>query len=109
MRQLIRILSGSIAVTLLGVGLSACDSSEADPRLEPPLVRIATVKPAASSERAFTGVISARIQSNLGFRVGGKIIERLVDTIFNCPGRQARFRRIDGGAGSRLVAMQQSE
>jgi RND family efflux transporter MFP subunit len=32
------------------------------------------------SERAFTGVISARIQSNLGFRVGGKIIERLVDT-----------------------------
>jgi RND family efflux transporter MFP subunit len=38
------------------------------------------VEPAAPSERAFTGVISARIQSNLGFRVGGKIIERLVDT-----------------------------
>ena len=80
MRQLIRILSGGIAVALLGVGLSACDPTEADPRLEPPLVRIATVEPAAPSERAFTGVISARIQSNLGFRVGGKIIERLVDT-----------------------------
>ena len=80
MRQLIKILSGGISVALLGVGLSACDPTEADPRLEPPLVRIATVEPAAPSERAFTGVISARIQSNLGFRVGGKIIERLVDT-----------------------------
>jgi RND family efflux transporter MFP subunit len=80
MRQLIKILSGGVAVALLGVGLSACDQSKADPRLEPPLVRVATVQPAAPSERAFTGVISARIQSNLGFRVGGKIIERLVDT-----------------------------
>ena len=80
MRQFTRILSGGISIALLGVGLSACDPTEADPRLEPPLVRIATVEPAAPSERAFTGVISARIQSNLGFRVGGKIIERLVDT-----------------------------
>ena len=80
MRQFTGILSGGIAVALLGMGLSACDPTEADPRLEPPLVRVATVQPAASSERAFTGVISARIQSNLGFRVGGKIIERLVDT-----------------------------
>src|SRR6476619_1203934 len=80
MRQFTRILSGGISIALLGVGLSACDPTEADPRLEPPLVRIATVQPATSSERAFTGVISARIQSNLGFRVGGKIIERLVDT-----------------------------
>jgi len=80
MRQLIRLLSGGVAVALLGVVLSACDPTEADPRQEPPLVRVATVQPAAASERAFTGVISARIQSNLGFRVGGKIIERLVDT-----------------------------
>jgi hypothetical protein len=47
MRQLLRILSGGIAVALLGVGLSACDPTEADPRLEPPVVRIATVEPAA--------------------------------------------------------------
>src|SRR4029077_16733080 len=81
MRQLIRILSGGIAVALLGVGLSACDPTEAaDPRLDPQVGRVATAEPAAPSERAFTGVISARIQSNLGFRVGGKIIERLVDT-----------------------------
>ena len=30
---------------------------------DPPLVRVATVQPAAYSERAFTGVISARIRS----------------------------------------------
>jgi RND family efflux transporter MFP subunit len=53
---------------------------EKDVRLEPPLVRVTTVVPAAQAERAFTGVISARVQSNLGFRVAGKIIERMVDT-----------------------------
>ncbi|HBN6246054.1 TPA: biotin/lipoyl-binding protein, partial [Clostridioides difficile] len=29
--------------------------------------------------RSFTGTIAARVQSNLGFRVPGKIVERLVD------------------------------
>ena len=80
MRQFTRILSGGIAIALLCMGLSACDPTEADPRLEPPLVRIADGAAGRLSERAFTGVISARIQSNLGFRVEGKIIERLVDT-----------------------------
>ena len=33
----------------------------------------------AGSERGFTGIIGARVQSNLGFRVAGKIVERLVN------------------------------
>jgi RND family efflux transporter MFP subunit len=52
---------------------------ETDPRLGPQLVQIAVAKPAGAAERAFTGVISARVQSNLGFRVPGKVIERFVD------------------------------
>jgi RND family efflux transporter MFP subunit len=32
------------------------------------------------SERGFTGIIGARVQSSLGFRVPGKIVERLVNT-----------------------------
>src|SRR5207247_7962327 len=32
------------------------------------------------ADPAFTGVVSARVQSNLGFRVPGKITSRLVDT-----------------------------
>jgi hypothetical protein len=45
MRQRIRLLSGGIAVALVGLGLRACDQTEADPRLEPALVRIARVEP----------------------------------------------------------------
>jgi RND family efflux transporter MFP subunit len=35
--------------------------------------------PAAESDRHFTGAVAARVQSNLGFRVPGKIVKRLVD------------------------------
>ncbi len=67
-------------VLVATLALTACRLDEKDVRLEPPLVHVTTVMPAAPAERAFTGVISARVQSNLGFRVAGKIIERMVDT-----------------------------
>ena len=67
-------------IVFVSVGLAGCTPSEADPRTDVPLVRAATVRPAEASERSYTGVIAARVQSNLGFRVPGKIIERLVDT-----------------------------
>jgi len=74
---------GSAAVLVLGpateIGSQPSRAAEIDPRLRPQLVRIAMVKPAGASERAFTGIISARVQGNLGFRVPGKVIERLVD------------------------------
>src|SRR4051795_8101282 len=60
-------------------GAALAGAGENDPRQQPPLVEIAVVKPAKAPERAFTGVISARVQSNLGFRVPGKVVERLVD------------------------------
>ena len=50
-----------------------------DPRQEPPIVRLVTAARVTGSERGFTGIIGARVQSNLGFRVPGKIVERLVD------------------------------
>jgi RND family efflux transporter MFP subunit len=50
-----------------------------DPRQGSQLVQVAIAKPAIASERVFTGVIAARVQSNLGFRVPGKVVERLVD------------------------------
>jgi RND family efflux transporter MFP subunit len=73
----------SVAVAtlaLISAGVAGCKPSEADPRTGVPLVRIATVHLADAAERSYTGVIAARVQSNLGFRVSGKIIERLVDT-----------------------------
>jgi RND family efflux transporter MFP subunit len=54
-------------------------SAVGDPRQETPIVRLATAAPVTGSERGFTGIIGARVESNLGFRVPGKIVERLVD------------------------------
>jgi RND family efflux transporter MFP subunit len=61
------------------MGLSACSRSQADPRLDAPLVRIAVAEPASATSESFTGIVSAKVQSDLGFRVGGKVVERLVD------------------------------
>ncbi|CAN5512242.1 efflux RND transporter periplasmic adaptor subunit [soil metagenome] len=62
--------------------LAACGGHDAavDPRTQPPVVRVATAPVAADGARQFTGVVSARIESQLGFQVPGKIVERLVDT-----------------------------
>jgi RND family efflux transporter MFP subunit len=54
-------------------------SAVGDPRQEAPLVRLVTPARVTGPERAFTGIIGARVQSNLGFRVAGKIVERLVN------------------------------
>ncbi|BEP63676.1 efflux RND transporter periplasmic adaptor subunit [Variovorax sp. V213] len=64
----------------LPFALVACDDkAPPDPRLQVPLVRAATVQAAASASRSFTGTVAARVQSDLGFRVSGKVLERLVD------------------------------
>lgn len=71
-----------LAVGLAGMALAGCDSSASsasDPRLQPPLVRVAEVRAADRSERSFTGQVTARVQSNLTFRVAGKVTARLVD------------------------------
>ncbi len=67
---------------LLPFVLAACSdaTSSADPRTQNPLVRVATVDTSTRAERAFTGIVAARVQSDLGFRVPGKVLERLVDT-----------------------------
>ena len=50
-----------------------------DPRTAPPLVSVAEAKKPEAAERSFTGTVASRIQSNLGFRIPGKIVQRLVD------------------------------
>ena len=64
----------------LPFALVACgDHAQSDPRTAMPLVRAATVQTATAGSRAFTGIVAARVQSDLGFRVPGKVLERLVD------------------------------
>ncbi len=72
-----------VVISLLPFALAACSgatSSLNDPRTQPPLVRIETVERSVESERSFTGIVAARVQSDLGFRVPGKVLERLVNT-----------------------------
>jgi RND family efflux transporter MFP subunit len=85
--------SGAAVIATLAVPAQKASAAR-DPRQEPPMVRLATAARVTGSERGFTGVIGARVQSNLGFRVAGKIVERLVNT-----GQQVKagqpLRRID--------------
>ena len=81
-------LALAIAITSAALGLAGCKSSASaqDPRTETKLVEITRVAPAVAAERGFTGTVRARVQSDLTFRVPGKVIERLVDT-----GQQVRL------------------
>lgn len=67
-------------IGLLPLALNACsEKPPSDPRTQVPLVRTGSVEIASDASRAFTGIVAARVQSELGFRVPGKILERLVD------------------------------
>jgi len=71
-----------LVLGLVPFAVAACHNATAsnDPRTQTPLVRVATVQPSLHAERSFTGIVAARVQSDLGFRVPGKVLERLVDT-----------------------------
>lgn len=74
-RRIVAVLSA------LPLALAACGNQQPpDPRTAAPLVRIATVNDGAAASRTFTGTVAARVQSDLGFRVSGKVLQRLVDT-----------------------------
>ncbi len=70
------VIIAGLVITFVGCGRP----QESDPRTKPELVRVVEVGSSSGADPSFTGVVSARVQSNLGFRVPGKITNRLVDT-----------------------------
>lgn len=72
-------LTPSLLAATAMIGTASCSEAPADPRLAPPLVRVATARSGDGATQDYTGVVSARVQSNIGFRVPGKITARLVD------------------------------
>jgi RND family efflux transporter MFP subunit len=72
----------AVATVLLPFLLAACSDAtpSTDPRTLAPVVRVGTVATSMQTERSFTGIVAARVQSDLAFRVPGKVLERLVDT-----------------------------
>lgn len=91
---------GALALTAAGLAAAASvlkapdrtASAAADPRLTPLLVKVVNAASVVGVGRAFTGTIAARVQSNLGFRVPGKIVERLVDVGQQVKAGQALMR-----------------
>src|SRR5207244_8923080 len=73
----IRRLAGWLTVALMVGGCSK--PAAKDPRLQSPTVEVFEAQVAGSNSRTFTGIVEARVQSDLGFRVGGKILERSVN------------------------------
>jgi len=72
--------AGLVIVVLFVLALAGCTTHEQqDPRTQPELVRIVAVGAAPDGDPAFTGVVTARVQSDLGFRVPGKVTKRFVD------------------------------
>lgn len=70
-------IAGWLAVVLTVAGCSK--PAARDPRQQPPTVEVSKVEMAGSNHRTFTGIVESRVRSDLGFRVGGKILERSVD------------------------------
>lgn len=75
--SIIQLLAGGLTLALIASGCSKVAAK--DPRLQAPRVEIFKAEAAGSNSRTFTGIVAARVQSDLGFRVGGKILERCVD------------------------------
>ncbi len=70
------LLAGGLAVALMAGGSKPATK---DPRLLSPRVEVFEAQEAGSNRRTFTGIVEARVQSDLGFRVAGKILERSVN------------------------------
>jgi len=71
----------ALGLASLLIALAGCSKSqELDPRTQPLSVLIARVGAPVADTESFTGVVTARVQSDLGFRVPGKVTKRFVDT-----------------------------
>jgi RND family efflux transporter MFP subunit len=77
-RYRIAILMGTLVVIAFGVVFGKDKRPLPVDATYPRLVRAFTVISAGSDSMEYTGVIHARTESDLGFRVPGKIIEKLV-------------------------------
>jgi RND family efflux transporter MFP subunit len=74
-----RLFTGAL-LAASAIALTGCSESTAEKVVSGRPVLVATVKyEAASPERSFVGTIRPRIESDMGFRVPGKVAERLVE------------------------------
>jgi RND family efflux transporter MFP subunit len=82
MKPVRHLLLPAAIATILAAGLSACgggprDAVAATPR-KPVIVMTVRQSP-GTEQRVLTATVRARVETELGFRTGGKVVERLVD------------------------------
>ena len=74
-----RLLAG-VSLALMATALAGCNDTVAQKAEPPRPVLVATAHyDAETPERSFVGTIKPRIESDLGFRVAGKVAKRLVE------------------------------
>src|ERR1700742_1502981 len=74
-----RILA-EISLAAVAVALGGCNDKVAEKPVDARPVLVATVHyESQSPERSFVGTIRPRIESDMGFRVAGKVAKRLVE------------------------------
>jgi RND family efflux transporter MFP subunit len=74
-----RLLVG-VSLALIAIALTGCNDTVAQKAVPPRPVLVATVHyEAESPERSFVGTIKPRIETDMGFRVPGKVAKRLVE------------------------------
>ncbi|KQU80829.1 MULTISPECIES: efflux RND transporter periplasmic adaptor subunit [unclassified Rhizobacter] len=79
MNKTLPAVSAVAAAALAAIALAGCSAPPAPAAVAKP-VFVTTVTPTASGPtRAFTAVVHARVETELGFRTGGKVLERWVE------------------------------
>jgi len=68
-----------IPLLILSLAMGCSKTPATDARLEPPLVVVSKAASSVGDRPVYSGVVAARVESNIGFRVTGKVIERIVD------------------------------
>jgi membrane fusion protein, multidrug efflux system len=69
-------LTSLAAASLLMTG---CSEPPAPPAVVKPVFVTTVAQTSAAQTRTFTSVVRARVESDVGFRTGGKVVERLVE------------------------------
>jgi RND family efflux transporter MFP subunit len=70
----------TVWVLVLTAALAGCQEATPEKKQTAALVKVETVRAhRLANEVSLTGVIAARVETNLSFRTGGRIVERLVD------------------------------
>lgn len=68
-----------VALPVLAASLAACQRAEPAPDPARPVLTMVVTPAAATAHDVYSGELRARYETDLGFRVGGKIEARLVD------------------------------